>query len=356
MVTARALAAGLLASAALVGACKPELEGRASEVTGTRILAVRSEPAEAAPGKDVTYTSLVASADGEVAAPPLDWAFCTLPRPVAENADVSVLCFRRFADWIVPVGEGAKVSGKLPTNACRQCGPDVPEGKPGEPPGRPADPDPTGGYYQPLRVLLPEAADGWELALGQTRIACGLPGATSDVVRDFQARYRANANPRIAALELVRGGVATPLPADPDDASASRVVVAAGEAVTIRASWPACPASAVCGDGVCGMDEDVKGCPADCQASAGCGGAESYLRYDLAARTGVTTRESMRVSWYAGAGSFDVDRTGRSGDDAATAVDNVWTAPSGAAVVPLWVVLRDDRGGVDWRALRIEVR
>jgi len=67
-------------------------------------------------------------------------------------------------------------------------------------------------------------------------------------------------------------------------------------------------------------------------------------------------RESMRVSWYSSLGTFDHDRSGRDEDRAAIPyIDNTWAAPSGAAEVRIWVVLRDDRGGVAYRSLLLRV-
>ena len=344
-----ALAAAV--AVAVIPACKPDLEGRESQIAGPRVLAVRSEPAEAPPGAAVTYSALVVDANGEVTSPALDWAYCALPRPVAENDDVSVLCFRQQADWIVPFGaSGTPVDTRLPSNACRQFGPDVPDGKPGEPAGRPADPDTTGGYYQPVRLLLPEG-DAWVLSLGQTRITCGLPGATLEALLDYQARHRTNANPALSAVQLVADDGSTQ-----DLEGASPPAVAAGSRVTLRASWPTCPAVDACGDGICGMSETAKACPADCKTPHGCAGAETYVVYDLATRTNLTQREGMRVAWYAAAGTFDLDRSGRDRDDPGTSADDVWTAPTAPGVVPLWLVLRDDRGGVDFRAVRVAVR
>jgi hypothetical protein len=64
----------------------------------------------------------------------------------------------------------------------------------------------------------------------------------------------------------------------------------------------------------------------------------------------------MRVSWFATAGSFSDDRTGREEHDLATFSDVQWTAPSTPGVVHLWVVLRDARGGVDWSSFDVTVQ
>jgi len=69
----------------------------------------------------------------------------------------------------------------------------------------------------------------------------------------------------------------------------------------------------------------------------------------------VPHRESMRVSWFASAGSFEHEVTGRDEGDLATTTDNSWSAPATAGPVHLWIVLRDSRGGVDFAAYELQV-
>src|SRR6185503_19079912 len=107
---------------------------------------------------------------------------------------------------------------------------------------RPRDPDPTGGYFQPVRVAVVD-----ELAFGLSRITCKLPTAPTEVARDYDLHYVANANPTLEAFTL------TSAPANSD--------------VALSAAWP---------------DESV----------------ESYLYYDALAQRLVDRRESMRVSWF----------------------------------------------------------
>jgi hypothetical protein len=112
-----------------------------------------------------------------------------------------------------------------------------------------------------------------------------------------------------------------------------------------------------CGDGVCGPDpsETSATCKSDCPAQP-CTGAEEYLNLDLASATLVIQREGMQVAWYATAGSFDDDSTGRDQNDLATTSDNVWHAPAQPGLAHLWVVLQDDRGGVGWESYTISVQ
>lgn len=64
----------------------------------------------------------------------------------------------------------------------------------------------------------------------------------------------------------------------------------------------------------------------------------------------------MRVSWFATAGSFANDRTGRGEEELETFTENAWTAPDEARNVHLFVVLRDSRGGVAFASHEVVTR
>ncbi len=327
-------------------ACKPELDQRATVIASTRVLAVQQTPAEVEPRDDVSFAALVVGADGAViATPPATWAFCEARKPLAELGPVSPACYVGGPDGtFLALGGGASVKGSMPTSACRDFGPDVPQAKPGEPYGRPVDPDPTGGYYQPVSLFL----GGGDVSVAQARVACGVAGAASEDVVTFRQRYHPNENPRVSAVR------ADGAPAD----ESTPVRVAPGATVTVSVDWPACPLADACGDGICGPDETRASCMQDCGGAAprGCDGAERYLWFDPDARVLTTRREQMRVSWFASGGLFDRDRTGRDEDDPTTTSDDAWTAPPSPALVRAWIVLRDARGGVAWRALVFDVR
>ena len=76
--------------------------------------------------------------------------------------------------------------------------------------------------------------------------------------------------------------------------------------------------------------------------------AESYPVLDLTTRTLRDRREALRVSWFAAAGSLALGHSGREAEDPATFAENTWHTPASAGRVTLWVVLRDERGGVDF--------
>ncbi len=335
--------------------CQPDFPDRASSIgQGVRVLAIQSEPPEVKPDTEVQYTALVVDPSGTRPDLAGMWAFCTEPKPLSELNDVGFDCFSAVAvDASAPLGTGNAITATVPRNACREFGSDVPDPKPGEPPGRPADPDSTGGYYQPVRLLVPNGS-GNAIASGTSRLQCNLPGATREVAEAFTKRYRANANPTLADVVAL---VPDPkqMVAEGDASKTPPLVVRAGGALYLRASWPICPATPACGDGICGADEDVKSCADDCTTPKGCGGAEDYLSYDLGTRTLLPRREAMRVSWFASAGSFAEDRTGRGESDRTNSADNTWTAPKSTGRVHLWVVLRDSRGGVAWRSFVVDV-
>lgn len=363
---AAALGALLLVAVVTAAGCKPEFAERPSSVEDDRVLAIQAEPAEwqrvldpdTGLAKPAKYRALVVGRRGTVAEPELEWAFCTLPKPATELNDVNVRCFQDDPAYIVNVGEGAEVSAEAPENACRQFGPDVPEDES----FRPADPDVTGGYYQPLRVLY-RPGDGRVIpALGKVRIRCGLPGASQEQNARFNRSYHLNTNPTIERVVAELPGGAQTLEALEANPDAEPLALGAGQSVTLRVSWPACPTVDVCGDGYCGPTETKeKGaarCEEDCNVERACGGAERYLSFSLETRQLTDVREVMRVSWFAegGGGAFRDDRTGRSADDVATFTDNEYTAPMTPGVYPIWVVLRDDRGGVTWSCVRVRVR
>jgi hypothetical protein len=288
-------------SVLVLAACKPDFGDRASLVSEPQILAVRAEPAEAKPGEVVTYSALVASPDGSVQNTPIQWAFCATPKLLTENDIVSAECLR---DGVRPVaGAAPSVQAQLPADGCALFGPEIPPGD-----YRPRDPDPTGGYFQPMR-----ASYGGAVAFGMTRISCNLANAPADAALDFKNRYVANENPKLS-----------PPTATVDGAPVAFDRIPPGARVRFSVAWA----------------------PGD---------AESYVAFDPATQTVVTRRESMRVSWFATAGAFDSDRTGRVEDEPESFTENGWQAPARPGTVHLWLVLRDSRGGVDFAEVKLEV-
>jgi hypothetical protein len=276
--------------------CRPDLGERESLVTRTRVLAVRGDPPEAAPGANVRYSLLVATPEGAVATPLASWAYCATAKLLTENGAASAACLR---DAVRPLAEGPPtIEAPMPTDACSVFGPEVASAD-----LRPRDADITGGYFQPLRVTVFEQEES-AVALGLERIGCRVANANVDIAREFGDRYVANENPELGALTASWSGAPVALDAIPR-----------GARITLRAGW---------------SDRSP----------------ERYIVFDLPSRRIVEHRETMRVSWFATAGTFENDRSGRGEDELETFTENDWTAPDDARTVHLFVVLRDARGGV----------
>jgi hypothetical protein len=321
-VAAAAVAAGVIA----LPACKPNLGSPTSLVVGPRILAVRGTPAEAAPTKMVTFDALAVEPSGTIMDPGLTWGMCSTPKPPAEANAVSPDCVDTN---ITPDSAGPTPTfmTMIPNTACMLFGPQTPPVKPGQPPIRPRDADVTGGFYQPVRVSL-AAPDGNDTTFELQRITCPLANAPIDVTLMFNKTYTANLNPVIGQATLDPDGAATALyqaGATPQPATAT---VAPGAKVTLEVSWP---------DGT----------------------AEPYPVWDIANHTLTMHNESLRVSWFASDGAFDLDTSGRGENE--TTIDftrNDWTAPTtppDGGVVHFWLVLRDSRGGIDFAVFDLTI-
>jgi hypothetical protein len=354
------LIAGLLAGTG----CKPDLDQVVSIVSGPRVLGIQANPAEAPPMSQVSFDALVVDENGPIAHPPTEWAFCDVRNPLANLGPDDPSCLEPSTmpdpeagtGGLLPFGGGAAAIGTVPQDVCSQFGPNPPAPLPGQPPGRPVDPDPTGGYYAPVSYFLqtPSSTIG---TIYPMRLTCGFAGVDPTSLGQLTTRYHANVNPKVDTLTITHGAGGMPQVLQPDPATNQ---IAVGEKLALEVAWPGCPATDTCGDNVCGPDETTTNCSADCKMPAvpgeGCAGAERYVNFDLASQSVIDAREGIHVAWYATGGSFDADRTGREGTDMVTTSDNGWRAPSAAGTVHLWVVLADDRGGVGWEGFTLAVQ
>jgi len=309
-------AATVLALAAGAAGCKPDLGAPASLLVGPRILAVRGNTAEADPGTTLTFDALAVQPDGTIVDPPLGWSFCHTPKPPTEANAVN----RECVDMPDEAGPSPTFMAPLPSDGCMTFGPQPPPVQPGQPMIRPRDPDGTGGFYQPLRVSL-QVATGSDTAFQLQRISCMLANAPIDVTRTYNTTYTKNLNPLIDHVTLDPDG--TPMQVV-GAAAATSASTAPGRTTTLELGWGA----------------DVP---------------EMYPVWDLASRTLITHRESLRVSWFASAGSFLKDNTGRGEDEPDLFARNDWTAPLDSGIVHFWVVLRDSRGGIDFSSFDLMV-
>lgn len=295
--------------------CKPELGAPPSLIAGPQLLDIRSTPAEIKPGDSITLRGLIVDSTGTLA-PAVAWTTCQTPKPPAESNAVSRTCVDQ-PDDAAPVSGSTTVI--VPMDACTLFGPLAPPPEPGQPAVRPRDPDPTGGFYQPIRAAARgiAGADVDLIGFALVRVTCALANAPVDVARQFNdpvSGYHANLAPAFQVVTATdAAGTASTVTGT---GARSTPIVPSGQSVTFSASWT----------------PEV---------------AETFPVFDIAARRLIDVRESLQVSWFATAGEFTHDRTGREGADPALSSDNTWRAPAvdSATAVHFWLVLRDNRGG-----------
>ena len=300
----------LLLAAATSG-CLPDFVDDTTHVGGPRVLAIRSTPAEAREGDPVTLEALVA-APSDSASPLVTWSLCVDRKTLSELGPVSTRCLASPApgdDIAKSLDSTPPVTASLPSDACQLFGPERPEPKPGQPSGRPVDPDVTGGFYQPVLAWL-----GPTPVLGGVRLQCPLTGASPEDTRDFNAGYHVNTNPAPLALEAVRSDGTSEVLSD-----GAAHAFAPGEDVQLRVTLPACDADA-----------------------EACGGAENYVVYDALSRAIVPRTEAIVLSWYATDGAFAEPRSEATPADAGGLVaDETWTLPKRSGLATVWAVARD---------------
>jgi hypothetical protein len=336
------------------GACVPSFADDQAVIATPRILAVRSVPAEAKPGTTLQLTALVATPFNDAAqTQELEWAMCIARKPLTELGPVAQQCIDRFGtggDIFQRLGRGPSVSGAVPADACRRFGPLSAPAEAGGVASRPVDPDLSGGYHQP--VVVGDNVVG--AALASVRLACGIVGVPNAEVVRYNQGYRPNENPEVDRLEIISAGSVRPIAPGVGQPGAT---IQAGTRVELRVAWAPCPSQPTCGDGLCTAGENQSSCAADCRnAPRGCTGAETYLSTNAETRTIQERREGITVAWYSTAGVFAEEQTGRTEHDSG-GIDttNGWTAPSSPGLVRVWVVLRDDRGGVGWGEYLVQV-
>ena len=211
----------ILCFAALACACADPFDP-ASYVQGLRVLAVRAEPPEVAPGGSTTLTSLAVDTTG--AAVQIQWTACTEPA-VTGSGVINPACFGGGpAPYLVPLGSGSQVAATIPAVTPSDFGP----------------PDASGGLYLPI-VLDAGSASGAVKASYRLRLAQGTTP---------------NHNPALSGMYVVAADgtltplyEGTPLAVGPGDQVKLRVEFAAGSAETyqtlvggtvteiLRASW-----------------------------------------------------------------------------------------------------------------------
>lgn len=290
--------------------CVPSVEEDPSLVIDGQILAVQFSPAEAKPKAKSTATALVV---GSTETEPADVEFnlCLARKALSELGPVAPGCVAEAPsdDDVKHLGTGLRVELTVPEAACRLFGPQRPPSEGGQPPGRPADPDATGGYYQPVVARLDD------VVLGGLRLDCGLSGGSQEQVAEYNRNRQDNANPEPTSSRLkVGSGAWKDVPSD------SAVSVPRDTTITFRSQW------------------------------------SEPEKYQLLAPDTLALeerREEYLASFYSTVGRFVEHRVIPNSRHVAEAE---WQSPSNRGVVDFWVVVRDGRGGVGWHAFSLEVK
>jgi hypothetical protein len=273
--------------------CSPDFDRSASLLAAPRLLAVRAEPPESAPGAEVAYTALVATPAGADDAASIDWSFCATPPALTESGAVSSACLAGEGEV---VASGTKVSATTPIDACRRFGPLGMPVTSSTQVGQPVSPDETGGSTQPIRM----AWDGG-LAFAFERLTCDPRGVSMDVASAFRSARQANRNPHVASF------TASP---------------SSGPDVDLAVAWTA---------------DDI----------------ETYVMVDSTTASLAWRTERLWVAWFVTGGTLDHDANPATSTD--LFAGNRWQAPATPGTYFLWAILHDDRGGLDFATLTVEV-
>jgi hypothetical protein len=273
------------------GGCLLESNQVERQLSAPTVLAIEADPAEAPPGTPVKLRAVVASPEGPVETDAVRWSFCRTPRPLSENGAVSARCATE--NELPQPGRALEAELVLPADGCVRFGPETAAGL------RPTDPDASGGYYQPLRVSVPDA----RATVQRLRLRCALANAPIATVQEFAARYRDNGAPGQRGIRLA-------------ETDALRAVV--GSRVELQLA----------------LEPDAH---------------EHYVHYDPA-RGLVEREETLRVRWYVSAGALADESP--PGPEHASAR---WSAPHAPGTAWVWAVLGDDRGGLSVATAEIEV-
>ncbi len=292
--------------------CVPIVEEDPSRVREGQILAIQFEPAEAEPKETASATALVVKAS-EASAVSVDFDLCLARKALSELGPVAPECVGtgvKDDKVATPLGSGSNVSFAVPEQACRLFGPQRPPAEPGQPPGRPADPDASGGYYQPV------VARSDDTALGGLRLDCGLPGASQAQVAEYNRNHQDNVNPKSTSVKLrVGSGPWQEVPLDSDIA----LSLPRDSAIVIRAEWSA---------------------------------PDSYQILSPEDRQLKEQTENYLVSFYSTVGRFVNHRVIA---DSRERADAQWQSPESRERVDFWVIARDGRGGVGWATFVLDV-
>ncbi|HTM43557.1 MAG TPA: hypothetical protein VL137_01305, partial [Polyangiaceae bacterium] len=96
--------------ACVLPACRPDIEGGASLIDSPRVLAIRSQPAEARPDDMVSWSALFVGPNGDEDPANLDWALCLERKPLAVAGEISSNCLLPRGKALLDLGDGTTVT------------------------------------------------------------------------------------------------------------------------------------------------------------------------------------------------------------------------------------------------------
>lgn len=273
----------------LVAGCANDFDPASYLAPGAlRVLGVVADPAEAAAGASSTLTVVTPDLP---ATPSYEWVVCTQP-PLPGTSSIDPACLEAdMGSFLVPQpGNGPSATVTMPSTAG---------------PKTLGIPDATGGLYQPVKVRATMGDQVLDTVYG---LRLSLPGIEPP-----------NHNPTIASAALVDAPLAaspmnvTELSADPTQPTP----VAAGSEPTLRLALT--PDSYETYPQITGIPPNV---------------------------TVTMTQEQPRFFWYADAGIFTNDTTGRDRPDTQLKLDDgKHHAPHSGDRINVIVVVHDERGG-----------
>lgn len=307
---------------ALVGValgCAPDLTVHASRITAPRVIAVVADPPEARPGRAVTFTAVIAGASGRDVG--VTWRACAAPRATSESVTVSSRCLSDDAGALTALGEGVTTMTAVPSSACMTVGPQVPPAGDDGARVRAPDADITGGWQLSVRLDLRAGADT-ETLFARYRVRCQPPDVPGATAVGYALRYRENVNPALAGVYVATNGTTRELARASDQNDAPRTAIGSSRDVGLLAIW-------------------------------GAEASERYVRVDPVTRGLDERAESLEVVWFTDGGWFERDRTAP--DGSGTASVNVLHLDASVSEARVWVVLRDERGGVDVARSRVMI-
>jgi hypothetical protein len=299
----------------LLVACNLDFDP-ASHISGLRILAIKAEPPELAPGMTATLTPLVFDSGGaDAGTVDYQWSYCLQPPLPGSSVAIQCLDSDLGPSLNTPLGTGPTVQVTMPNVSASELG----------------IPDSTGGVYLPVLLTVTRGAER--------------------VTAVYRLRYTI-----LVKSPLFNGPLQPPKPnphiedvliAYYNDAGTRPLgtfEIHTGDRVMLRALYP---------DSDHEQYPQIEGSLQNASLDAGIQFFDGGLSVGGLQLVNVT--ETLRVSWFASVGRLAPDVTGAAGKlDTELILDKYLVPPP--ADIDLYVVVRDDRGGTDFTQRKILLR